>query len=511
MALLDEIKQVASTAATTVAATATAAQQATQTTTAISLSANTTTSSESIDIHTQTKAEEEEEKKKKEQKADNNTTVPVWYQISNYESEDEDDEVTEEDISNALNKIVKYELSEAGNDDTLYYSTNYNEGFTHNGKIVNGSCTEGGMKKAILGGSEYITVTDKDGVTKSGVEAMADSYDSVLDLLTQSQFQKVLAEYGAGTFTNNNNFLAHADEIREKYGIDIKEVSTQNLDGSEAIDGISHRTFEISLVDENGKIIEDADGNKSTILFGDWVIPDGTAQGAEFDFISVIDECGFDCVSKADFIDNEAFASNPEFQDENGNYDAGKAYAYVISQLENDFNNMKSGGEGQYMKSGEQTINEATYVGSTFTWWSAGGSSKYYSNSGLDSSLTNGSFDINDYDLDGDGELSEAELAIMEKDLKEKDETEKEESDKEEKETSATVSSYNETSQGGANLQSVAISFNTVKDLNKEIGKLQDKNSEAEVKDIINDYAEENGLDSKELLDAYKKEYSFNL
>lgn len=502
MALLDEIKQAAQTAASTLAQATKNVQQPTQDTTVISLSANTTSTTDTTDIHTQTKAEEEE-KKKKEQKTNNNATAPVWYQINNYESEDEDDEVTEEDVSNALNKIVKYELSEAGKEDTLYYSTNYNEGFTHNGKVVNGSCTEGGMKKAILGGSKYITVTDKDGVTKSGVEAMADSYDSVLDLLTQSQFQKVLEEYGAGTFTNNNNFLKHADEIREKYGIDIKEVSTQNADGSKAVEGISHRTFEISLVDENGNIIEDADGNKSTILFGDWVIPDGTAQGAEFDFISVIDECGFDCVSKADFIDNEAFASNPDFQDENGNYDAGKAYAYVISQLENDFNNMKSGGEGQYMKSGEQTINEATYVGSTFTWWSAGGSSKYYSNSGLDASLTNGSFDINDYDLDGDGELSEAEISYMIKSETEKEEKAAKEA--KEKETGAVASEENETTQEATATLSTEVEFKKLNELNKQLDKLLEENPDTDVDEVIKDFAKENDIDEKVLMDEVKK------
>lgn len=434
------------------------------------------------------------------------SNLPIWLQMGSYESQDEDRDVTEEDISNALNKIVKFELSEKGKENTVFYSDKYNEGFTHNGKVVNGSCTEGGMKKAILGGSDYITVTNKDGETMSGVEAMAASYDSVLDLLTQSQFQKVLAEYGAGTFSDGNstcNFLKHADEIREKYGIDIKEVSTQNEDGSTAVNGISHRTFEISLVDENGNIIEDADGNKSTILFGDWVIPDGCAQGAEFDFISVIDECGFDCVSKADFIDNEAFASNPEFQDENGNYDAGKAYAYVISQLENDFNNMKSGGEGQYMKSGEQTINEATYVGSTFTWWGKGGDSKYYNNSGLDSSLTGGSFDLSTYDLDGDGELSEEELA---KAQESQEKAEKEE--KEEKTTASTTTSQSNSTQATAGVQNVEIAFKTVKDLNREIAKLQESNPNADIEEVIDDYAKQNGLDAKDLKEAYKKQYT---
>jgi len=401
------------TTTTTPAATATATTTTTPTATTVAQDFSTTTST---DIHSEVKAEEEKEKKKQT----NNSNLPVWLQASSYESDDEDSEVTEEDVSNALNEIVQYELSEIGKENTIYHSDdNYNQGFTHNGKVVNGSCTEGGMKKAILG--DYITLIKEDGTEVKGVEAMADSYDSTLDLLTQERFKQVLADKelgGYGTFLDNCNFLKHTDEIREKYGIDIKVIQSVDANGN-YVAGLANRTFEISLVDEKGNIIEDADGNKSTILFGDWVIPDGTAQGAEFDFISVIDKAGFDCVSKADFIDNETFAANPEFQDENGNYDPAKAYAYVIGQLENDLNNLKNGGQGQYMKKGTQSASKSEYSATKFEWWSKGGGKQYYQNSRLDSSLLGGVVtDLEKaFDLDNDGVLSAEEQAEMAKEV----------------------------------------------------------------------------------------------
>ena len=54
--------------------------------------------------------------------------------------------------------------------------------------------------------------------------------------------------------------------IREKYGIDIKMVETKNADGSRAVAGIQDRTFEISLIDKDGNIIEDAEGKYAHII-----------------------------------------------------------------------------------------------------------------------------------------------------------------------------------------------------------------------------------------------------
>ncbi len=455
--------------------------------------------SDDTDVFTQA-AEEEKSKKAYD------PNIPIWRQIAAYDEDGNDsaEGITDADISNALNKIVQFELGEKGKANTLYYSDKYGQGFTHNGKVVNGSCTEGGMKKAILGGSKYITVTDSEG-QKSGVEAMADSYDSVLDLYTQSQFQKVLEEYGTGTFSNNCQFLKHTDEIRQKYGIDIKMVETKNADGSKAVAGIQNRTFEISLVDEKGNIIEDENGNKSTILFGDWVIPDGCAQGAEFDFISVIDQAGFDCISKADFIDNEAFASNPDFQDENGNYDPGKAYAFVIGQIETEYNSVKFGGSSELMKASDQTINEATYTGCTFTWWSAGGSDQYYGKSGLDPSLLGGvsSYLEKAFDANNDGVLSEEEQANMANALANEKEPTEEEAKTRAKIASDDQDNFDNTSSGVT--QTATVEF-TNREFYQLQGVVEDglaQNANADVEDIIRDYAKSNGLDEEQYVDIY--------
>ena len=434
------------------------------------------------------------------------SNMPIWLQMDSYKDiYDDSSNIEEKDVSDALNRVVAFEVSEKGKADTLFYSDKYNQGFTHNGKVVNGSCTEGGMKKAIIGGEKYITVTNAEGETMSGVEAMADSYDSVLDLYTQAQFEKVLEEYGWGTFGDGCQFMKPENlaDIRKKYGIDIKMVETKNADGSRAVAGIQDRTFEISLIDKDGNIIEDAEGKKSTILFGDWVIPDGCAQGAEFDFISVIDQAGYDCISKADFIDNPAFASNPEFQTD-GQYDPGKAYAYVLGQIEGELGKNENGTGSDILHSGDENYKTYKgYTGCTFTWWSAGGDGGYYANSGLSAEFAGGlsSEQLAAMDTNGDGIISDEEASVYGETSEATDDEDK----KKTEEAEGTNNANQASQQAGAQQTSQAeITYSNINEVSYMIAEAQAENPDADIQEIVTEYAEDNNLDADELWKQFK-------
>jgi hypothetical protein len=56
---------------------------------------------------------------------------------------------------------------------------------------------------------------------------------------------------------------------------------------------------------DNAEILEDAAGKKGSIIFADCLTSDGTAQGAEMNLSSILDQMGYECVSKADFMGQE--------------------------------------------------------------------------------------------------------------------------------------------------------------------------------------------------------------
>lgn len=149
-------------------------------------------------------------------------------------------------------------------------------------------------------------------------DAIAASFDSELDLYIQEKVNDVIEKYGAsskvGYLTEN------ALKELASYGIRVDSIGD--------LESITNRVYSFTLVDvpddiaaqgadaihnwlynteegKNAKAIEDANGKKGSYIFGDCLIPDGCAQGAEINLSSILDQMGYDCISKADFIGNE--------------------------------------------------------------------------------------------------------------------------------------------------------------------------------------------------------------
>ena len=106
---------------------------------------------------------------------------------------------------------------------------------------------------------------------------------------------------------------------------------------------------------EEGNVMVDENGNEGSILFGDWVIPDGYAQGAEQNLSSMLDLMGYDCISKADFIGNEdkydQVLSIVEENIKNG------AYSYSDKKVSDIYGEAKAFASGQ-----GSVVNSSPYV-----------------------------------------------------------------------------------------------------------------------------------------------------
>ena len=167
---------------------------------------------------------------------------------------------------------------------------------------------------------------DGDGQAEDGVnlaKAIAASCDSELDLYIQDALENVMKEHGVNL----------RDLFGTKNSVGIRELAKLGI----KVDAVGddkdwqNRTYSFSLVaipddikaqgedavltamygdPENGiepmdlKILEDANGKKGSFIFADCLVPDGHAQGAEINLSSILDTMGYECLSKADFMDN---------------------------------------------------------------------------------------------------------------------------------------------------------------------------------------------------------------
>ena len=161
--------------------------------------------------------------------------------------------------------------------------------------------------------------TDGDGTIESVAlaDAVAASFDSELDLYIQDIVSEIMDKYG----TCSKSYLGEkARKELAARGIRVDSVG----DGTEEDGSITNRVYSFSLVElpenademtidelyaavysDDAKIVEDANGKKANYLFADCLIPDGCAQGAEVHLSSILDQMGYDCISKADFIGRE--------------------------------------------------------------------------------------------------------------------------------------------------------------------------------------------------------------
>ncbi len=181
--------------------------------------------------------------------------------------------------------------------------------------------------------------TDGDGQTESVAlaEAIASSFDSELDLFIEEKVEEVIKKYGHCS----KQYLSEA-ALKElaSYGIRVDAVGD---DGK-----TTNRAYAFSLVEvppehkddaynwmykteegKNAKVLEDKNGKKGSYIFADCLIPDGYAQGAELNLSSILDQMGYDCVSKADFIGREGdykkLMSEVESRLANGEYKGGQS------------------------------------------------------------------------------------------------------------------------------------------------------------------------------------------
>lgn len=157
--------------------------------------------------------------------------------------------------------------------------------------------------------------TDEDGEMENLdlADAIAASFDSELDLYIQEKVNEAMKKFGSCS----KGYLGEQAQkwLYDNYGITVEAVGGYKVDKNGEImkdengDPIiqqTNRTYAFSLVDKaTGKVIEDANGKKGSYIFSDCLIPDGYAQGAEVNLSSILDQMGYDCISKADFIGHE--------------------------------------------------------------------------------------------------------------------------------------------------------------------------------------------------------------
>ena len=198
-------------------------------------------------------------------------------------------------ITEQMTKLMNNSLFQQNTVGRLGWGNN----ITHNGQTQCGVYTvaTGGRAKIDIDLNDDGEISeDEKGV--DAAQAMAASYDSELDLYIEDSIQEFIEKYcGNDTafWWDGRGFMQPEmqEKLYQEYGIVINQV------------GDDRRTYSFSLVDQDGNVLEDANGNKGSILWGDWVIPDGFAQGAELNLSSILDSIGYDCVSKADFAFNE--------------------------------------------------------------------------------------------------------------------------------------------------------------------------------------------------------------
>ena len=167
---------------------------------------------------------------------------------------------------------------------------------------------------------------DGDGVAEDGVklvDAIAASCDSELDLYIQNALENVMKNHGCNL----------RDLFGTKNSVGLRELAKLGIKVDAVGDDSNwqNRTYAFSLVEipddikaqgedavltamygdpENGiepmdlKVLEDVNGKKGSFIFSDCLIPDGNASGAEINLSSILDTMGYECLTKADFMDN---------------------------------------------------------------------------------------------------------------------------------------------------------------------------------------------------------------
>ena len=216
-----------------------------------------------------------------------------------------------------------------------------------------------------------------DGTIEQGIsiaDAIALSCDSELDLYIQHELENIIEKYGPECNYNLRAMFGskespaykellklgiRADAVGDDEAwqnrtyafslVDTSSISTETKDRlaeleakgnltaeeQEELDAI-YEEYESVIYSEDAKILEDEFGGKGSFIFSDCLIPDGTANGAEINLASILDTMGYECISKADFVDNpdEYFALMEEIGTnlENNQYTGSSTATDIYSE-----------------------------------------------------------------------------------------------------------------------------------------------------------------------------------
>jgi len=349
------------------------------------------------------------------------------------------------------------------------------------------------------------------------VDAIVDSFDSELDLYIEEQFNQIIEKYGPNCTYNLRAMFGspNSPAIVElaKLGIRADAVGDHDV--------WQNRTYALSLVDmsdlpenatdeeilahvyaDDAEILQDAQGNKGSIIFADCLTADGTAQGAEMNLSSMLDQLGYECVSKADYMGKEqeyqdllqnikAGLDNNLYKGSNATIEAVYGRTLTMSQAVcavYGINGNAYGVEGWFCKARtfEQTQNAVEALGDNL----------YH--------LTCGKID-----LDGDGEISEIEIAKALETIQTNEETASGTEGKKDEDgkNAATIvdNSNNQTSVSSAStLDMTQLYSDAEKEFESRLEEEQKENPEVSEEEIAKKVAEEFGVDEDTLLYNYK-------
>ena len=136
-------------------------------------------------------------------------------------------------------------------------------------------------------------------------DQMAASYDSVLDVVLDERFKEAMEtferefcektgrDFENGGFTFNWDYIMknYANRLLNEYNISIVQTAIG--------------CFQVSLVDNDGNVIQDENGCLAQVQKRDIMIPDGVAQRAELNCSGLLDTMGYDIISNLDFNEEE--------------------------------------------------------------------------------------------------------------------------------------------------------------------------------------------------------------
>ncbi|MBR1617834.1 hypothetical protein IJ670_06750 [bacterium] len=160
-------------------------------------------------------------------------------------------------------------------------------------------------------------------------DAVAESFDSILDLYIQEEVCAVMKKYGTCSIygylspeavnelamkgirvdgldssTGNGGNGVYRDRIYSFSLVDVDD-ETRKLMNQETISQQDAEKIYAAVYDADAKIMKDGNDKEASFLFADVLIADGYAQGAETHMSSILDQMGYECISRADFMGHE--------------------------------------------------------------------------------------------------------------------------------------------------------------------------------------------------------------